>query len=307
MTSTPVGNRFPLVGEQRRAYDRDGFVVMRSLLPAGVLDAVRGVVQGHVERLARAWYDAGLLRDVCDNAPFEKRYAALRRQLPARLPTGWHRALVSRPIYELWQRPELLGPVRSLVGDEVYAYGVWNVRPQEPRNPIQDIYWHQGIQEYQCCDPAAGPLVEAWIPLVPVDERSGCLQFVPGSHRWGRIERHRHDGLGIRYDDAQGTWRSSTPFTAVMEPGDVIFFYDTVLRQSLDNISDYVRWSIDLRFGTATNQMIRNSPSGYYCFSGSDNRNVESYEVWASRYECRLYNTRGGTIDAQIRGELSLA
>lgn len=46
-----------------------------------------------------------------------------------------------------------------------------------------EVGWHQDMTFWQCAHPA--DLLTAWLPLEDVDETNGCLQFVPGSHRWG--------------------------------------------------------------------------------------------------------------------------
>jgi hypothetical protein len=268
--------------DELQGYQADGYLVRRGVIPEATLAGVRSVFEELVDRLAHRWLGEGFVTSTYDDLPFEKRFAALRTELPARFPTSWRKGLVSPEVFQLWQLPELLGPIRSLVGDEVYAHGVWNGRPREPGVMLQKILWHQDAHYYKRWDAADGPLVSVWLPLVPVDEHNGCLQMLPGSHRQGYIERHTGFNGLFTVDDA--VIAAHTPVSLAMQPGDALFFSDTTVHQSLDNQSDGVRWSIDIRFGAATEGIMSKTPRGYRCFSATDPTSVESYDTWVSRY-----------------------
>ena len=44
------------------------------------------------------------------------------------------------------------------------------------------VAWHQDFSYWTRTEPMAH--LTCWIPLDDVDEENGCLQYVPGSHRW---------------------------------------------------------------------------------------------------------------------------
>lgn len=279
--------------EQLADFDRDGYLVLRGIVPSAVIDDLRDVFAATVDRLAAQWKTEGFIEDACEELPFETRFAALRSQLPSRFPTSWRKTLVSPTVYSLWQLPELVGPLRSLLGDELYAHGVWNGRPREPHNSMQKVLWHQDAHYFRDWDPADGGLVSVWMPLVPVTATSGCLEMAVGSHKRGWIARLRgSNGLfTVADEDLEGFERRAIE----MEPGDALMFTDTTLHQSLDNVADHVRWSIDIRFGQATPNIISKTPRGYHCFSASDPSKVEPIDVWADRYD---YDKFG--LDAEI-------
>lgn len=282
-----------LSDEQRAAYDRDGYLVLRGVVPAAVRAELQEVFEGVVDTLAKRWFDEGFVDNTFDDLPFETRFAALREQLPPRFATSWRKVLVSPEVYRLWQRPELLGPVRSLLGDEVYAHGVWNGRPREPHTAVQKILWHQDAHYYKGWDDADGELISVWMPLVPATEQAGCLQVAAGSHKVGYIDRLR--GWNSLYTVADEALAGYDIVTCEMEPGDALLFSDLTLHQGLDNKADYVRWSIDIRYGEATPGIIGKTPRGYYCFSGEDPSRVESFETWQARYN---YDEVG--LDAEV-------
>ena len=292
MTDT-IPNPRPLTDAESADFMENGFVILRDVVPADVRQRLQSVFEAQVERLAAQLFDEGLIRATYDDLPFETRFAALRADLPSKFPTSWRKALVSEEVYDLWQRPELLGPARSLVGDEVYAHGVWNGRPREPGAPIQRVLWHQDAHYYRGWDAADGPLISMWTPLVPVDEAAGCLQLLAGSHRAGYLTRVRgfNNLFTVPDEDIDGY----DVVSAVMQPGDLLIFGDLTVHQATENTADYVRWSIDIRFAAATAPIISKTPRGYYCFSATDPTRVESFETWEARYN---YDDVG--LDAEI-------
>lgn len=50
---------------------------------------------------------------------------------------------------------------------------------------VGNVGWHQDYHYWQCTTPAE--LLTAWIALDDVTVENGCMQVVPGSHRWGLL------------------------------------------------------------------------------------------------------------------------
>jgi phytanoyl-CoA hydroxylase len=273
------------VGE-REAYERDGYVVRRGVLPPEVIEQIRGVFAAAVDKLAQAWKADGLIEDSHDDADFDHRWALLRAQLPAKYPTAWRRILASPEVYALWQRPELLGVAQDLFGPELVAHSIWNGRPRDSgAQDVQRIDWHQDAHYYKAWDEKDGGLLSTWIPLVPVSAETGCLQICPGSHKLGLIPQIR-GANGLRtIDDSVLT---DEPVTLDMEPGDVLHFGDLTVHRALDNVTDRVRWSIDIRHGEHTPEIWSKSGRGYICAS-EDPSKVEDFDTWIARYDYDLH------------------
>ena len=93
--------------------------------------------------------------------------------------------------------------------------------------------WHQDLP-YYCLD--ATQTVSIWIPLDPVP-RDRALEFVAGSHLWGKYYRpQRFDGTALNEDDGlealpdiDGDRDSYDILGWALEPGDAVGFdYRTV-------------------------------------------------------------------------------
>ena len=279
-----------LSADQLHRFQENGYLIVRQVLGDTQLAPIRRVMERAVDRQARQWHAQGLIEDRCEGEPFETRYAALRTQPPATFSNSWRRILVSPEIYAVWQYPQLIGLLRRLIGDELYASAIWNGRPRAPRQSIQTVDWHQDAHYMQDYDPLADRLIGVWLPLVPVDEHSGCLQVIPGSHRNGlrpavRLERNNLVGLADRELAGQ------QPVSCSMTPGDVLLFTELLYHRSKENRSLRTRWSLDVRYFDATNEALpikenqRYRGTGYYCYSGADPRRVTPFAAWAAAYD----------------------
>lgn len=303
MTTQPGGHPFALTAEQLARFDEQGFLVLRDQVPEDALAGLERAFGVAVDRLARAWHAAGVLDDLHADLDFDARFRRLHEAFDRRVPGSWRKILVTPEVHAMWQLPELLGPIRSLVGDEVYAHGIWNGRPRMPGAHREQVLWHQDAHYYRDWQPEHGPMISAWMPLVPVDATSSCLELVVGSHRLGRVERLRAETGLFTVPDA--VLAGHEVDTVAMEPGDVVLFTDTTLHQSTLNQSERIRWSLDIRFCAATPTLVDKSPRGYLCHSVSDPGRVEPFETWAARYEYNaaelvdeLENFAGLDVDA---------
>lgn len=268
--------------DERACFDRDGVVVARDIVDADVLEAVRTTCADAVDDIARQWHDAGLLDDLFADEPFDTRWAKMRAAVPPKLPTSWRQVLAGPAVYALWRTPAVLGRIRELVGDEVYAHGVWNGRPREPGTDVQRIGWHQDAHYYKDWRPEDPMLVSVWMPLVPVTAEMGALQFLPGTQDPRAAlptQRGANNLVEIVPDALPGT----EPVTIECEPGDAIFFTDTTVHRALPNQSEVVRWSIDIRFGPAEEDIIDKGYRGYVCHSADPDR-IEDLSTWLDRY-----------------------
>lgn len=268
-----------LTAEEVEAYERDGFLIRRGVIDTDTLASIKAVFEDAVDRLADSWVEAGVLSDPAKDASFDQRWNILRSQLPAMFATAWRRILVSPAVYELWQHPALLETAHALVGQDLIAHSVWNGRPRDSHGlDTQRIHWHQDAHYYKQWDQADGRLMSAWLPLVPVDASVGCLEFGTASHKQGLVPQIPSvNGLRTVPDE----YIPAQPLVAEMEPGDVVFFSDLTLHRALDNTGDRVRWSIDIRYGEATEPVVRKSGRGYLI--GKD-----SFEDWHAKYQYTL-------------------
>jgi len=123
---------------------------------------------------------------------------------------------------------------------------------KEPRTP-QETPWHHDMPYW----PLGGTSVcSVWIPLDPVTRQVGALEFLRGSHVWGRRFHPRNFNSGLdrpteAREDSLQAFIASDPdqvITTEAAPGDCIVFHALTLHRAFGNtLPDARRRAIVLR------------------------------------------------------------
>lgn len=252
--------------DQHREYRRQGFLVVRGLVPAQDIDGLRE----HTEALMR-----GELRRECPEEdlpapPPAHLSAAEKAQYYLRIHM-LHRRMA---IHERWLlHPRVLDVVAGLVGPDVLALqSMLFLKP--PGHQGQG--WHQD-SFYIPTTPDS--LIGAWIAIDGCDEYNGAMWFAAGSQveptwpgtgtePWSLTgDRHLADIrqlAGASNEDERNELAAIAAgypqVLAAASPGDVVFFHGHVLHRSKRNV---------------TTDRFRRSFVGHYC-------NARSYTNWGA-------------------------
>ena len=79
---------------------------------------------------------------------------------------------------DLIRHPKILDAVEDVIGPNILCWAT-NFFTKEPKT-TNFISWHQDLT-YWGLDPA--DIVTAWVALSPATVESGCMRFVPGTHK----------------------------------------------------------------------------------------------------------------------------
>ena len=157
-----------------------------------------------------------------------------------------------RGMFDLITHPKLLDAVESLVGSEIVASSAYRIRPKIPGIGRGDIPWHQdsGYFSPNCDDHL---IVTCWIPLVDANRENGCMEIIPRSHMTGILKHHSGANMGL-YVIKDEDLPAGAPEKIVAEcpRGGVVFMTNLTPHCSTPNLSDTIRWSVDLRFQSAS-------------------------------------------------------
>src|SRR5580692_4025036 len=179
-----------LTQAQRDAYHRDGYLFPLPAFDPDEARRYRAALEDFEARLGMKLTAAG------------RKYRARTYLL-----FGWAQALV--------RNPAVLDAVEDLIGPDILVFTTtWFIK--EPGTALA-AGWHQDATHFGL-DPNDRH-VTAWIALSDAALDSGCMQFVPGSHKRGQIP-HGY-GLSASINDA-GQW--------IREPGDATSLADCCLR-----------------------------------------------------------------------------
>lgn len=231
-----------------QAFARDGYLLVRNLLPGARLEPVRSAIDARVAAIR-----AELLAEGIELPPpascFSQNLVPLGEHL-ARYGRGWTEAMATAAVYHLHQAPELLDVLQELLGPHICGHRQFNLRPKLPGQELTTVPWHQDSGYY---DPRLkdDTVLTVWLPLVTANAHNGCLQIVPGSHRTGALDHDSDVGEG-KFLQLRAKPDPAKVMTVEMEPGDALIMHNLTWHCSTQNHSDGIRWSIDLRYYAPT-------------------------------------------------------
>lgn len=151
--------------EIREDYERDGFVIVRQFLSGGELKSLQDELVRYIQEVAPL------------RPPGEVYYAE-----PGKSETlkQMHRMELDSYFQEYQKSPRWKELAEQLLGESVFSHGVeWFNKPpggSSETPPHQDNY-------YFCLTPPK--VLTMWLALDEINEESGCLRYLPGSHRSG--------------------------------------------------------------------------------------------------------------------------
>ena len=116
---------------------------------------------------------------------------------------------------------------------------------KEPGTPDK-TYFHQDISYFHV---EGEQICTSWLPVDPVTEVNGGLQFIKGSHRWGKCYRPNHFVTDRPMDDTEGEIvpdfhadrRDRVILQFDMQPGDVTVHHCRTLHGAPENASPTMR------------------------------------------------------------------
>ena len=232
-----------LTPEQIAAFDRDGYLVFPDILEA---DEV-ALLKTELVRVS-AVSDERIMRERGSDA------VRIVYGLPdIGGPT------YSQAYYDLARNARILQPVIDLLEEDVSLYHIkCNFKEAIDGGFWQ---WHQDYANWSANDAAPKPrLVTALVMLDHATEMSGCLYFVPGSHKLG-IVKPAWDDTSTSYalwtvakdKMIEITGKMGDPVAVTGTPGTVVFFHANMIHGSGHNMSPRHRWQVYLVYNALSN------------------------------------------------------
>eukprot|EP00911_Craspedida_sp_UC1_P002045 UC1_evm2s1577 len=193
----------------REALHVDGYVILKRFFPWSVVEDARRAAAKLVDALANDLVDRGILPSLehtSPEAPFEHRLMRIREALGGsdeHIPRLFRHELHSvSELFDVFFEPGLLDLMLELTGaDEIRLFPNYTMRPKMPGCALHQVAWHQdaGLSPDGSPNEAStyermaafgqGPdglfMVNCWTSLVPANRESGCMKFIPQSHRKG--------------------------------------------------------------------------------------------------------------------------
>jgi len=273
-----------LTEADRIQWDRDGYLVLRQLLPRAAIDNMRAAYARVTDQLIRQLKAEGLIADEGAELPLERRFAEVAGKHAARFGRGWRKLVGGREVFDLHCEPALVDVVGELLGGDVLGHAVFNARPKLPQQQFTVVPWHQDSSYFGAAS-AKSLILTCWIPLVPVHAANGCMQVIPGTHRTPLYEHRQEEREGQFLELDPRVVDESKAMTLPMAPGDVLIFNNLLFHRSLPSTSPEIRWSIDIRYIRAGDADGHWPDNDFQWVIRSETKPVTTYEQWYAQVQ----------------------
>lgn len=120
-------------------------------------------------------------------------------------------------------------------------------KPPQKDTAAGAVGWHQDWYYWQCAEPA--DMLTAWVALIDVNEQNGCMEVVPGSHKWGLLSGSDFFAQDLEALQKTIEKASGKPFETVsceLPAGAMSFHHCLTVHGSRPNLSDAPRLSMVL-------------------------------------------------------------
>ncbi|MBV9859151.1 MAG: phytanoyl-CoA dioxygenase family protein [Alphaproteobacteria bacterium] len=232
-----------LTQEQVAAYDRDGFLVFPDLISPAEIALLRQDL-----RRAAAIPTEEVVRE---------KTGAVRTVFRVHHPDS---PTASLPFQRLATLPRVLRPAQQVLRDD--ALYVYHSKCNLKEAIDGEIWqWHQDYGSWQLDGVPTPNMATSLLMLDEATEIGGCLYFIPGSHKLGRVPAVLDDKT-----TSYKLWKIPTPrLIEIMEEcgdsvpitgkaGTVVLFHCNILHGSGHNMSRHSRWHIYTVYNPVANR-----------------------------------------------------
>jgi hypothetical protein len=219
-----------LTEAQVAQFDRDGFLPGIRLLNQPQIEALRS----ELAELVQPGHDGADLWYEYHSNESDDASAVLFHALGA-----WR---IRPALHDLLWHPALLAPASQLLDGSVRFW-----HDQLFCKPAHDggvVAWHQDYSYWTRTRPMAH--LTCWIGLDDATTENGCVQYVPGSHRWDLLPTtHLAKGmdaiLGVLNEQQRAAFK---PVACELKAGEAVFHHPLMLHGSYENRSPRPRRAV---------------------------------------------------------------
>lgn len=201
-------------------YERDGFVFPLDILGAAEAQIILDDLQDAEATLADDDEKLGLLQSYPDRL----------------LPT----------FDSLIRHPTIIEFVSNILGDNllVWSASLFSKKPNSP----QIVSWHQDLTYWGLDDAEE---VTVWVALSPATEASGCMRFVPGSHKERQVphsDTFAENNLLSRGQEIAVDVNEDDGVSVVLQPGQASMHHGHLFHSSGPNTTSVRRVGSAIRY-----------------------------------------------------------
>lgn len=233
--------------EDLAQFRRDGFTIVRGMVPAELCRRMKALARDHLEReVAPLEYEAQVRYPGAPASVEAPGGRTVRRLL---------QACARDSLFREWATSSTVaGRLGPLLGDQVELSQAHH-NCIMTKNPAfsSATGWHQDIRYWRFERPE---LVSAWLALGTEHEENGCLWLVPGSHRMSFGPKQHDDSLFLRDDNDENRAILAGRVAAELEEGDVLFFHCRTVHAAGNNRTNVTKYAAVFTYHAADNRPL---------------------------------------------------
>ena len=233
-------------------FHREGYLVVPDVLDPADMQAAIDEIRQAIDTIAKDLVAQGeLSRDYAEFG-FEHRLAKISAETDKAALAIWNGVLHGPGIFSLITHRKLLDLAEALCGPELVASSVYRLRPKIPNYSYGAVPWHQDSGYFEpFCDEHL--VVTMWLPLVDATPDNGCLWVLPRQHDKPLYPHRGAEGKAyLEIDESDLPDRGKDAVCCPVPKGGVLLMTNRTPHVSYENRTDIVRWSMDLRYQSAS-------------------------------------------------------
>jgi hypothetical protein len=159
-----------------------------------------------------------------------------RFRIKAHLPFPW--------LCDLISQPRLLDVVEDIIGPTILCWGAtfFIKKPGDQRF----ISWHTDSFFYGT---RPAETLTAWVSFNASDAESGCIQFIPGSHKTPAVHELIPDPNNMSSNGQTVVdTDESLAVNAILQPGQFSLHHESIVHGSSPNLSDHARVGFSIHY-----------------------------------------------------------
>lgn len=271
-------------------FQTDGYLIAEDVLTDAELQPVIDEISQIIDQGARALKAEGKITELYENEPFETRIALLSEQSREIVKNLDISSTLGEAMFNFLRNDRLLDVVESLLGREISCNPIQHMRAKLPwrgqgeQPALENVPWHQDAA-VTSEDSEASEIITFWMPLVDATAETGCMEIMPHAFKQGYLKHIGGEGTTI----ASEVLPSMKPVTAECRKGSIVIMNKYTPHRGTSNLSNIVRWSLDLRYHKTGAPSGRSHHPSFVARSSSDPGSVlTDYHQWRKMWQDAL-------------------
>jgi len=243
-----------LTDEQWMQYTRDGYLKLGKLLDDTELKALQDRINAIMLGEADVDYDNMLMQLDSDTGAYGDAKPQSKGHKGSTLNYRKIEQLEFDPVFlRYMQRPIFQEICARTYGCHIPVATYRSMFMNKPAGKGTKLPWHQDRWAKLDRD----PLVTLWTALDPATVENGCVNVIPGSHKFGVLNPAHGSGF-LTEELAAEQCKDEDAVQLILEPGEVVLLHNWLLHGSDKNHSDQSRRAFSVCYMDARTRTIDN-------------------------------------------------